>query len=367
MTSSSHLEFKLRQAYPGFCAPSAISDSEATAPVWLDSQETRDPYFQGAFNLTPALSAAQAAYLDAFLAVQHGFWPPEYIRQQPDLLRDAVGLPLGEDAAFYVGHCSNGLKGRHPFIDKHRTTSPGPGDQPHCGRCPWQLSSDQRQLLPSKKKLTTMPLKWLAWLVTYILAPWKINLTGLASYDDPCTSQEGRIVAESSYNIWAEVRQSGVYHKFRIVGDGTKNMDTDQPKVLPMLHASSGSGKPLDKILLQSDFSEWSHRNSQDPGTPKPPVREGVAFSGLPPDPKSRWLGLEIDGKVVFFNGQTAPTRGLKRNQEYFAALPEDVSKFYLGTVQWAKDKPDVYNQALAAYQAELLTRLCPEAPHRSH
>jgi len=360
--SPAHIEFKLRQTFPDFLIPVTKSQELSATPVWLQSQETRDPYFQGAFSLTPALSKAQASYLQAFLAVQHGFWPIEYVQQQSDSLREAVGLPLGEDAAFYVGHFSNGLKGRHPFIDKHTTTCPGPGDQPHCGNCPWELSTDNSQLVPDKKKLATMPLKWLGWLVSHLLTPWKINVTGVASYDDPCTSQEGRIVAESSNNIWAEVKQSGEQHRFFIIGDDTQSMDVDTPEPSVSDCTSSSSAKPLDKILLQSDYTYWSQQHSIQEDASKLELRDGVAFSGLPPDPKSRWLGLRIDGKVVFYNGQTAPTKGLKRNQEYFRALPDHVSKFYLGTVQWAKDKPEIYKQALAAYNAELVTRSCSGA-----
>ncbi len=283
------VEFKLRQAYPNFHPTSSKSDGDTT-PVWLQSQETRDPYFQGAFNLTPALSAAQAAYLHAFLAVQHGFWPLEYVQERPDLVREAVGLPLGEDAAFYVGHHSSGLRGRHPFIDKHNTTSPGPGEQPHCGNCPWQLSPESSQLVPDKKKLAAMPLKWLGWLVTNLLTPWKINVNGVASYDDPCTSQEGRIVAESSHNIWAEVKQSGEHHRFRIIGDETQSMEIDSPEPSPSDCTSSSSAKPLDKVLLQSDYVQWSQQHSTDAHASKLQLREGVAFSGLPPDPKADGL-----------------------------------------------------------------------------
>ena len=350
MTSAA-LEVKLRQTYPGFHAPASVSEGTSDRPPWLQNQETRDPYFQGAFTLTPALSTAQVAYLQAFLAVQHGFWPLQYVQQEPDLLRDAVNLPVGDDAAFYVGHQSNGLKGRHPFIDKHNTVSPGPGGQPHCGNCPWQLSNDGTHLFPDKKKLAAMPLKWLGWLVTNFLSPWKVDIRGLASYDDPCTSQEGKVIAEGNHRIWVEIKQSGQDHKFPIIGD-LDAMDVEQHSSSAMTRVNSGS-KPLDKILLQSDFNYWSQHSSDTPEPPKLQLRDGIAFSGLPPDPKSRWLGLQMQGKVVFYNGQTAVTRGLKRNQEYFAALPADVNKFFLATVQWAKDKPDIYAQALAAYNTE--------------
>ena len=280
----------------------------------------------------------------------------QYVQQQPDALREAIGLPLGEDAAFFVGHSSNGLKGRNPFIDKHNMLSPGPGGQPHCGSCPWQLTDDGTQILPDKRKLAAMPLKWLGWLVTNLLSHWNIDIRGVASYDDPCTSQEGKIVADNSQRIWVEVKQSGSVYTFPIVGS-LDPMDVDkQQNSSAMTRVSSGS-KPMDKVLLQSDYILWLQHLSAGSVPPKLQLREGIAFSGLPPDFKSRWLGLEIDGKLLFFNGQTAVTRGLKRNQEYFAALPDNVNKFLVATVQWAKNKPDVYVHAQEAYNAEKALR----------
>ena len=356
MPSTAQLGFKLRQAYPSFHAPVAVQKTSADRPPCMQNQETRDPYFQGAFQLSPALSAAQITYVQAFLSVQHGFWPLQYVQQQPDALREAVGLPLGEDAAFFVGHSSNGLKGRNPFIDKHNMSPAGPGGQPHCGSCPWQLSDDGTQILPDKKILAAMPLKWLGWLVTKLFSHWNIDIRGVASYDDPCTSQEGKVVAENNQQIWAEIKQSGSVYKFVVVGSLDATDEDKQQNSSAMTHVSSGS-KPMDKVLLQSDYSLWLQHLSAGSVPRKLQLREGIAFSGLPPDPKSRWLGLEIDGNLLFFNGQTAVTRGLKRNQEYFAALPANANKFFVATVQWAKDKPDVYLQAQGAYNAEKALR----------
>lgn len=356
MARTAQLVIELRQAYPNFQSPVPVQETNLIQPPWLHNQETRDPYFQGAFQLTPALSAIQIAYLQAFLSVQHSFWPLQYVQQQLDVVREAIGLPLGEDAVFFVGHHTNGLNGRNPFIDKHNMTSPGPGGQPHCGNCPWQVSDDGTQLLPDMKKLAAMPLKWLGWLVTSLLLPWNIDIRGTASYDDPCTSQEGKVFAEGSQQIWVEISQSGSVYKFPIIGSLDATDTAKQQSSSAMVPVGSGS-KPMDKILLQSDFMLWSQRLSQGFEPSKLQLREGIAFSGLQPDPKSRWLGLEVDGHLLFFNGQTAVTRGLKRNQEYFAAVPDDVNKFFLATVQWAKDKPNVYMQAQEAYNAQKALR----------
>lgn len=69
MASTTQLEYKLQQAYPGLHVPVSVQEASVDRPPWLQNQETRDPYFQGAFQLTPALSAAQITYVQAFLSV----------------------------------------------------------------------------------------------------------------------------------------------------------------------------------------------------------------------------------------------------------------------------------------------------------
>lgn len=166
----------------------------------------------------------------------------------------------------------------------------------------------------------------------------------------------GKVFAEGSQQIWVEISQSGSVYKLPIIGGLDATDIAKQRSSSAMMPVSSGS-KPLDKVLLQSDFMLWSQHLSQHLEPPKLQLREGIAFPGLPPDPKSRWLGLEVDGQLLFFNGQTAVTRGLKRNQEYFAAVPDNVNKFILATVPWAVAKPNVYMQAQEAYNAEKALR----------
>lgn len=363
MVTAAQAEKQLRQTYPHFNGARNTSLTASDDPPWFRHQETRDPSFRGVFTLNPAPTPARAEFLRAFLAVQHGYWPVEYVSKQSDPLREAVILPLGEDAAFFVGHHSNDLRGRHPFVDSCHAFQVGPGGQPHCGMCPWHLSQDATQLKPDNKGTTMMPMKWLGWLTQHLFQPWQIDITGKVLLDDPCTGQEGAVIAVSNCNIWAEIEQSGQKKTFCIVG-GPSTKPTTHPQVHQqnVPQGKKSSLKPLDPVMLQSDYVAWVQQQASFPDNTKMQLRQGISFSGLGPDRKSRWLGVEIDGRVVFFNGQTVPTKGLKRNQEYFQALPDDVSKFYLATVEWARDKPDVYLNALAAYNAEKSLRALPQS-----
>ena len=361
----SQAEAQLRQTYPGFQGPNSAPNDACNDPPWFQHQETRDPSFRGTFSLRPVPSPARAEYLKAFLAVQHGYWPVDYTSKQADPLREAVILPLGADAAFFVGHYSNGLRGRNPFVHSCQGFQVGPGGQPHCGICPWHLSEDASQLKPDNKGQTMMPMKWLGWLVTHFLQPWQIEITGKVFLEDPCTSQEGAVIAVNNCNIWAEINQSGQKTAYCIVG-GPSHFPTSDATLAepPVSHFKKSLLKPLDPVLLQTDYTDWLQRQALHPDHSNLQLRQGIAFSGLPPDPKARWVGVEVDGRVIFFNGQTVPTKGLKRNQEYFQALPDNISKFFLATVEWAKDKPDVYSRALAAYNAEKSARAYPHATH---
>lgn len=204
-----------------------------------------------------------------------------------------------------------------------------------------------------------MPMKWLGWVITHFLQPWNINITGKVFLEDPCTSQEGTLIAVSNCDVWAEIEQSGQKSTYSVVGAPTHAAATGSSShEQPVASGRKSALKPLDPVLLQSDYLQWLQRQHSGSDNSKLHLRHGIAFSGLPPDIKARWLGVEIEGKIVFFNGHTVPTKGLKRNQEYFQALPDEVSKFYLATVEWAKDKPDVYSSALSAYHAEKSLRI---------
>ena len=59
--------------------------------------------FRGAFAISPPLRAHHLAYLRKFNEIRHEKRDTEAAAKIPDPLREAVGLPLGPDACFFVG------------------------------------------------------------------------------------------------------------------------------------------------------------------------------------------------------------------------------------------------------------------------
>ena len=62
-----------------------------------------DTKFRGQFSITPGLRPHHLRYLQKFNEVRHVKREVEMLKTVPDPLREAVGLPIGEDGVFFVG------------------------------------------------------------------------------------------------------------------------------------------------------------------------------------------------------------------------------------------------------------------------
>jgi hypothetical protein len=61
-------------------------------------------WFTGQLKLDRKLALHHLAYLQAFSETQHVHWDVDLLKDQPDPLREAVGLPLGENGCHFTGH-----------------------------------------------------------------------------------------------------------------------------------------------------------------------------------------------------------------------------------------------------------------------
>src|SRR5690242_19936535 len=60
-------------------------------------------WFTGHFKLDRQLAPHHLAYLQAFNEAQHVHWNVDLVKNDPDPLREAVGLPLGENGCYFIG------------------------------------------------------------------------------------------------------------------------------------------------------------------------------------------------------------------------------------------------------------------------
>src|SRR5687768_3876981 len=93
--------------------------------------------FEGAFLLDKPLTEQHRAYLEKFCHVRHMKRYEELLTKEPDPLREAVGLPVGSEGAYYTGSTEFGGQdfGHPSIIDSNRP----PVGQPDI-ICQWTLN-----------------------------------------------------------------------------------------------------------------------------------------------------------------------------------------------------------------------------------
>lgn len=151
-------------------------------------------WIEGEFTVAPPLSPAHSAYLTAFADTRRMQRDPAKAAAMPDPVRLAVGLPLGEEACFFVG----GTGGKYGEEDDQAVTDGNlpPVDQPGLWCC-WAPSEDRCHLAPDEDYNRNY-VEWLEYLLALFLRPWGYTLGGEVRWygDDPL--DRGKIVASAS-------------------------------------------------------------------------------------------------------------------------------------------------------------------------
>ncbi len=134
-------------------------------------------YIQVQSNITikPALSKEHRDYLKALARTRRMCRDPELALKMSDPLREAVGLPIGSQAAYFVG--GTGYRGQD--IDSSVTDhDEGPHAQPSIF-CGWEPSEDGTELVYEKESGDSSDvLDWLQYIILKFLARWEYSVSG---------------------------------------------------------------------------------------------------------------------------------------------------------------------------------------------
>lgn len=137
--------------------------------------------FYGRFTLDRPLVPQHKAYLDAFANTRRMKRQASQTATYPDPIRKAVGLPIGEDAGYYVGAQSvesnwQTFKGQGhtpDIVDYNHSPSGQPGLW-----CQWVPNEDGTAIEWDGGEKFYDYTEWLAYLVEHFLKPWGYKLTG---------------------------------------------------------------------------------------------------------------------------------------------------------------------------------------------
>lgn len=139
--------------------------------------------FDGEFTLDKPLTAAHVAYLTAFAQTRRMRRDAAITATLPDSLRDAVGLPVGEDGAYFVGSTHNFGQDNTPGILDYNSPPTG---QPGLW-CQWIPSANGEAIVWDDGEKFYEYEAWIRYLVATFLGPWGYRLNGEISWtgEDP--------------------------------------------------------------------------------------------------------------------------------------------------------------------------------------
>lgn len=145
----------------------------------VEMVESGNPFFEGQFSLDKPLTSPQIAYLRAFSETRHMRRSTEILETAADPIREAVGIPVGPEGAYYVG-------------TPYEFDSPGVIDvsQPPAGQpglwCLWVPNENGTAIEWNGGDKFLYPEEWLEYLIRHFLEPWGYMVNGRVT----CTDEE---------------------------------------------------------------------------------------------------------------------------------------------------------------------------------
>ena len=134
--------------------------------------------FTGYMKIDPPLNPEQVSYINKFSGTRRMKRDPDKASQIPDPLREAVGLPIGEDGCYFVG--GDGWKGKDED-DSVIDYNSSPAGQPGLW-CQWVISGDGTGLEWDWGEKFYEYEDWLVYIQVHFLTPWGSKLTGEISW-----------------------------------------------------------------------------------------------------------------------------------------------------------------------------------------
>lgn len=159
--------------------------------------------FMGRFNLSKRLTSAQVAYLTQFSDTRRIKRKADITALRPDPLREAVGLPVGDEGGYFVG--ALGVAGQeiepHAGRFAHESSPVGldvvdfntpPTGQPGLW-CNWTTTEDGTGIMWNGTEKFYRYEEWLQYLITHFLTPWGIEVSGSVEWQGESRDDRGVI------------------------------------------------------------------------------------------------------------------------------------------------------------------------------
>ena len=149
--------------------------------------------FHGQFIVTPTLKPEHAAYIKAFAETRRMARNAEKV-SLPDPIREKAGLPLGDQAGYFVGGA--GFMGQDDDGSVTNNNEP-PVNQPSLW-CQWVPTEDGNYIEWDGGEKFYDYVKWIEYLVTHFLKPWGYTLNGEVKWRGEEFGDDGAIIIKDN-------------------------------------------------------------------------------------------------------------------------------------------------------------------------
>lgn len=155
--------------------------------------------FRGELNLNKPLTPEHKAYFLDFSRTRRMKRDAEKIARRKDPVREAVGLPVGTEGAYFVG--ARGFGGQEGMIEEKDLQKPHdivninepPAGQPGLW-CPWIPNDDGIAIISDGRERFHNCVEWLEYLIENFLGPWGYVLNGQVEWRGESWDDTGMIV-----------------------------------------------------------------------------------------------------------------------------------------------------------------------------
>ena len=146
--------------------------------------------FEGQFNLDKPLTQEHAAYLTAFSESRRMARDAEKAEKLSDPVREAVSLPIGKEAGYFVG--GGGLAGQE-HDDSIIDYNEAPNGQPGLW-CQWVPTEDLQGIEWNGGEKFYDYIEWIQYLIHNFLGTWGYVVSGEVSWEGESSDDLGKII-----------------------------------------------------------------------------------------------------------------------------------------------------------------------------
>jgi hypothetical protein len=149
-------------------------------------------WFEGTFKLDKPLKPEHLVYLQAFTEADHWKMRVEGLEKLPDPLREAVGLPVGEEGCYFIGVYPN------PEISKFVLDSQNPPRGLPDRFCHWRPTADGQAIEWDCMGKFYDYEGWLLTLIDDFLYPWGYSLNGEVKWQGEMDDDYGVLIVQDT-------------------------------------------------------------------------------------------------------------------------------------------------------------------------